>query len=181
MLSFCNFQSHIASQLIPSAIFAAVPRTPTNLAQTWPRRSPSPIAQAVGEAGNIGRVVVGDLSKRPPAELPQNQEEGNGENTQNENRTSPEVEEATYECVRDGNTFDKTTKYFRTSRGEDSSGAAREEVEGATGEGSSSKLRHLYHVLDHENGEIVEPVYSRVDKKRKSGSKQPDGEEKDEV
>ena len=160
-----------------------MPRTPTNLAQTWPRRSPSPIAQAVGEAGNVGRVVVGDLSKRPPAELPQSREEGNGENAQNGNRTrtTPEVEEATYECVPDGTTFDKTTKYFRASRGEDSFGAAREEVEGATGEGSSSQKQHLYHVLDHENGEIVEPIYSRVDKKRKSGSKQADDEERDEV
>jgi hypothetical protein len=73
-----NFQSHIASTLVPSAIFAAVPRTPSNLAQTWPRRTPSPIVQALGEAGNIGRVLIGDLSKRPPAELPVSQGERDG-------------------------------------------------------------------------------------------------------
>ena len=173
-------QSHIASTLVPSAIFAAVPRTPTNLSQTWPRRTPSPIAQALGEAGNIGRVLIGDLSKRPPAELPPNQGEGDARvPEQNDHEKRLEKEEVTYETVQDGERFDKTTKYFRMSKGEASS-AAREEVEGATaGENSS---QHFYHVLDHENGQVIEPVvYSRVDKRKKGASKQPADEEKDEV
>lgn len=176
------FQSRIASQLIPSAIFAAVPRTPTNLSQTWPRRTPSPIAHAVSEAGNVGRVVLGDFSngamaKRPPAELPSNPGDENSENADGER-----VYESTYECVREGESYDKTTKYFRMSRRESSSGAGREDlnVEGTTGNGRSAR-QPFYHILDHEKGEVVEPVYSRVDKKKKSGSKQADEKEKEEV
>lgn len=181
---FINFQSHIASTLVPSAIFAAVPRTPTNLAQTWPRRTPSPIVQALGEAGNIGRVLIGDLSKRPPAELPANQEEGDRNGPEHANGHDRderlENEEVGYESVQDGKPFDKTTKYFRMSQGESSS-APREEVEGATNEGDPSQ--HFYHILDHENGQVVEPVavYSRVDKRKKAASKQSADGDKDEV
>jgi len=185
MLLCFYFQSHIASQLIPSAIFAAVPRTPTNLAQTWPRRTPSPLAKAIGEAGNVGRVVLGDLSKRAPAELPQGEDdhENNTNNEDSREQLGSDIEEVGYESVHRGKSFDKTTKYFRMSRGENSSGAAKEEAERATGEGSSSeqKQEHFYHILDHENGQVDEPIYSRVDKKKKSGSKQPGDEEKDEV
>lgn len=190
---FCViFQSHIASTLVPSAIFAAVPRTPTNLSQTWPRRTPSPIAQALGEAGNVGRVLIGDFSKRPPAELPASDEAGEGDRSRTpaaehanerdrEERVGDdsEIEEVGYESVRDGKSFDKTTKYFRMSRGEDSS-AAREEVEGVTANEENSSQQHFYHILDHEHGQVIEPVYSRVDKRKKSASKQSP-EEKDEV
>lgn len=176
-----NLQSRIASTLVPSAIFAAVPRTPTNLTQTWPRRTPSPIAQALGEAGNIGRVLIGDLSKRPPAELPASQGEGDaGVREQNDRKERLENEDDVgYETVQDGKSFDKTTKYYRTSKGESSS-TAREEVEGASAEENSSQ--HFYHVLDHENGQVIEPVvYSRVDKRKKGASKQSADEDKDEV
>ena len=177
------FQTRIAAQLIPSAIFAAVPRTPTNLSKTWPRRSPSPIAQAIGEVGNVGRVPVGDISKRPPADLPPDQ--GDRKNTHDEERApdDSEIEEDDeYESVPRSQSFDKTTKYFRhMSREEDSSGgAARDEVKGATGEGSTSQ-QPFYHILDHEHDTVVEPVYSRVHKKRKSESKQPDDGFNDEV
>lgn len=130
--------------------------------------------------------MLGDLSKRPPAELPEGQGEGSRENSgiQNGHRTpvDSDLEEVGYESVRDGKSFDRATKYFRISKGENSSGPHREEVEGATGEGSSSQQQHFYHVVeDHENGQVVEPIYSRVDKKRKSTSKQPSYEEKDQV
>ena len=180
--SLCvNLQSRIASTLVPSAIFAAVPRTPTNLSQTWPRRTPSPIAQALGEAGNIGRVLIGDLSKRPPAELPASPGEGDASaSVPGQNNREERLEnEAAYETVQDGGSFDKTTKYFRMSKGESSS-AAREEVEGATAEENSSQ--HFYHILDHENGQVIEPVvYSRVDKRKKAASKQSADKDRDEV
>ena len=178
-----NLQSRIASTLVPSAIFAAVPRTPTNLAQTWPRRTPSPLAQALGEAGNIGRVLIGDLSKRPPAELPVSPGEGNANaSVPEQNNRAERLENegsGEYETVQDGGGFDKTTKYFRMSKGESSS-AAREEVEGATAEENSSQ--HFYHILDHENGQVIEPVvYSRVDKRKKGASKQSDDKDRHEV
>lgn len=179
-----NLQSRIASTLVPSAIFAAVPRTPTNLAQTWPRRTPSPIAQALGEAGNIGRVLIGDLSKRPPAELPASAREDDASASasfREQNDREERLEnEAAYETVQDGKSFDKTTKYFRMSKRESSS-AALEEVEGATAEENASQ--HFYHILDHENGQVIEPVvYARVDKRKKAASKQSvDVKDKDEV
>ena len=82
--------------------------------------------------------------------------------------------------MQDGKSFDKTTKYFRMSKDESSS-AAREEVEGATAEENSSQ--HFYHILDHENGQVIEPVvYARVDKRKKGASKQSaDIKDKDEV
>lgn len=120
------------------------------------------------------------MSKRPPAELPASQGEGDARVPERNDREERlESEEVAYETVQDGGSFDKTTKYFRASKGEGSS-AAREEVEGATAEENSSQ--HFYHVLDHENGQVIEPVvYSRVDKRKKGASKQPADEEKDEV
>ena len=126
--------------------------------------------------------MIGDLSKRPPAELPANQGQGDSAPEQHANGRDREEklgnEDVEYESVQDGKIFDKTTKYFRMSRAESSS-AAREEVEGATAEEDSSQ--HFYHVLDHEHGQVIEPVYSRVDKRKKGATKQPDDEEKDEV
>lgn len=121
--------------------------------------------------------MLGDLTKRPPAELPESQ----GDREDARDQVDSDIEEVGYESVRDAKSYDKTTKYFRMSRGENSSGAAREEVQGAAGEESSSQQQHFYHILDHENGQVIEPVYSRVDKKRKSGSQQPGDDEKDEV
>lgn len=120
------------------------------------------------------------MSKRPPAELPASQGEGDARVPERNDREERlESEEVAYETVQDGGSFDKTTKYFRASKGEGSS-AVREEVEGATAEENSSQ--HFYHVLDHENGQVIEPVvYSRVDKRKKGASKQPADEEKDEV
>ena len=120
------------------------------------------------------------MSKRPPAELPVSQEEGDASvPKQNDREERLETEEVGYETVQDGGRFDKTTKYFRASRGEGST-AAREEVEGATAEENPSQ--HFYHILDHENGQVIEPVvYARVDKRKKGASKQAADEEKDEV
>ena len=116
------------------------------------------------------------MSKRPPAELPASQGEGNaGVPEQNDREARLENEEVGYETVQHGESFDKTTKYFRTSKGESFS-AAREDVEGATAEENSSE--HFYHILDHENGQVIEPVvYSRVDKRKKQSA----AEDKDEV
>ncbi|XP_015761472.1 PREDICTED: zinc finger protein 853-like [Acropora digitifera] len=164
--------SHIASQLIPSAIFAAVPRTPTNLSQTWPLRTPSPIAQAIGEAGNIGRILTGDLSDRPATEVPRSQDGEEREDGRNERNTTErdlEFEEPGYESVHNKNNYDKRTRFSRMS------GSEGEEETGASGE------QNFYHVLDHESGRIVEPVvYARVDKKKKIAPEQPDHEERDE-
>lgn len=120
------------------------------------------------------------MSKRPPAELPVSQGERDGNvPEQNDREERLENEEVGYETVRDGESFDKTTKYFKMSTGESSS-AAREEVEGATAEENSSQ--HFYHILDHENGQVIEPVvYSRVDKRKKGASKQSADKDKDEV
>lgn len=153
------------------------------MSQTWPRRTPSPLAQAIGEAGNIGRVLIGDLSKRPPAELPPDQGATSADHEQaNERdrvRDDWEHEEVGYESVHDSKAFDKTTKYFRMS-GEGSS-FAKEEVDGATAGNEGNSSQHFYHVLDHENGQVVEPVYSRVDKRKKSASKQWANGDKEEV
>jgi len=121
------------------------------------------------------------LSRRPPAKLPASQGEGDGDvREQNDREERLENEDdVAYETVRDGKSFDKTTKYYRTSKGESSS-AAREEVEGASAEENSSQ--HFYHVLDHESDQVIEPVvYSRVDKRKKGASKQSADEDKDEV
>lgn len=160
--------------MIPSAIFAAVPRTPTNLSQTWPLRTPSPIAQAIGEAGNIGRILTGDLSDRPATEVPRSQDGERREDSRNELRNTTEkdleFEEPGYESVHNKNNYDKRTRFSRVS------GSEGEEETGASGE------QNLYHVLDHESGRIVEPVvYARVDKKKKIAPQQPDHEERDEV
>lgn len=126
--------------------------------------------------------MIGDLSKRPPAKLPAN--EGEGDRTVPEHANGHdreerlENEEVGYETVQDGTRFDKTTKYFRMSRGESSS-APKEEVEGAIAEGNPSQ--HFYHILDHENGQVIEPVYSRVDKRKKGASRQSADGDNDEV
>ena len=164
-----HFQARIASQLVPSAIFAAVPRTSTNLAQTWPKRAPSPIAQAISEAGNVGRIVLGDLSKRPPAEIPVEHREDNVNN----DRIESDREEAGYESVGNfgGTHFDKKTKYFSMTR----------EGQGAEGESPRDNSEHFYHILDHESGQIVESLYSQVDKKKKKAMKAVDDGEQEEV
>ena len=120
------------------------------------------------------------MSKRPPAELPASAGEGDASASVPENNREGRLgNEGEYETVRDGGSFDKTTKYFRMSKGESSS-AAGEEVEGATAEENSSQ--HFYHILDHENGQVIEPVvYSRVDKRKKSVSKQSADKDRDEV
>lgn len=115
------------------------------------------------------------MPRRPPAELPASQGEGDAGVLEQNDRD----DDVAYETVQDGNSFDKTTKYYRTSKGESSS-AVREEVEGASAEENSSQ--HFYHVLDHENGQVIDPVvYSRVDKRKKGASKQSADEDKDEV
>lgn len=159
--------------MIPSAVFAAVPRTPTNLSQTWPLRTPSPIAQAIGEAGNIGRILTGDLSDRPATEVLRSQDGEKREDSRNERDTTEkdlEFEEPGYESVKHINNYDKRTRFSRIS------GSEGEEETGASGE------QNFCHVLDHESAVIVEPVvYARVDKKKKIASQQPDHEERDEV
>lgn len=123
------------------------------------------------------------MSKRPPAELPAEEgdrsvpEHANG--NEREER-SQKYEDPEYESVPDRKSFDKTTKYFGMSSRGESSSAAREEVEGATAEENSAS-QHFYHVLDHEHGQIVEPVYSRVDKRKKGASKQSVDGDKEEV
>lgn len=155
---------------MPSAIFAAVPRTSSSLSQTWPRRSPSPLEQAIGEAGNVGRVLIGDLSKRPRAELPSVPGENGDERSASADRQGNEHDrdekvredwEDDYETVHDSKKFDKTTKYHRMTK--EGTLAVTEEMEGATAEN---------HVLDHDSGQVVQPVYSRVDKRKKSAAKQ---------
>ncbi|KAK3741159.1 hypothetical protein QZH41_011825 [Actinostola sp. cb2023] len=156
--------SHIGSHLFPSAIFAAAPRTASPLSSTWPRsaQSKSPIAQAVGGAGNIGWAFVGDLNRthstgevqgnpdpvhRPPADLPASAS------------STPPVEESTYEAVDVGENYDKTTKF------------ARESSSTKGGEGAAGPSSHMYHVLDESAEPKVEPVYAVVDKSKKKSSK----------
>ncbi|XP_022779639.1 uncharacterized protein LOC111321114 [Stylophora pistillata] len=179
--------SRIASTLVPSAIFAAVPRTSSGLSQTWPRRSPSPIAQAVGEAGNVGRVLIGDLSKRPPAELPPIPGKNGDERSTSADQQANEHDrderiredwEDDYESVHDSKKFDKTTKYLRMAK--EGTLALNAEMEGAIAEDGGDPSQHLYHVLDHDNGEIVEPEYSTVDKRKKSAAKQSADGDKEE-
>ena len=43
---------------MPTAIFAAVPRTTAQLSATLPTRSPSPLVQALGEVGVVGKAFV---------------------------------------------------------------------------------------------------------------------------
>ena len=115
------------------------------------------------------------------AELPASAGEGDASASvpEQNNREGRLENEGEYEAVRDGGSFDKTTKYFRMTKGASSS-AAGEEVEGATAEENSSQ--HFYHILDHESGQVIEPVvYSRVDKRKKSVSKQSADKDRDEV
>lgn len=173
---------------MPSAIFAAVPRTSSSLSQTWPRRSPSPLEQAIGEAGNVGRVLIGDLSKRPRAELPSVPGENGDERSASADRQGNEHDrdekvredwEDDYETVHGSKKFDKTTKFHKMTK--EGTLAVTEEMEGATAENGGEPSQHFYHVLDHDSGQVVQPVYSRVDKRKKSAAKQSVDGDKEEV
>ena len=59
--------------------------------------------------------------------------------------------------------------------------AVTEEMEGATAENGGEPSQHFYHVLDHDSGQVVQPVYSRVDKRKKSAAKQSVDGDKEEV
>ena len=173
---------------MPSAIFAAVPRTPTSLSQTWPKRAPSPIARAISEVGNVGRVAIGaGISERPPPSLPQ-EESGSGVSGR-DNVEEPEVlesfseEEGGYETVKTNReSFDKTTKYYRMQNdgllheGENGGAGRSDQERGNPEEGETSGQQggNFYNVLEHENSQVVDPTYSRVDKTRKSRPVSPE-------
>lgn len=167
------FQSHVASHLVPSAIFAAVPRSASSpLSSTWPRTSASsPVAQAVGEAGNVGFAFVGNVQRSSSqAELEGNRGEGTG-NVEGRPQAvlpstsaqQPGEEDPDYEAVevaRRSDSYDKTAKFYH----------ARND---AKTENESQELdEHLYDdvVEDWRDSPMVEPVYAKVDKTKKKKS-----------
>lgn len=167
------FQSHIASHLVPSAIFAAVPRSASSpLSSTWPRTSASsPVAQAVGEAGNVGFAFVGNVKRSSSqAELEGNRGEGTRDVERRPQAVLPSTsaqqpgeEDPDYEAVevaRRSDSYDKTTKFYH----------ARND---AKTENESQELdEHLYDdvVEDWRDSPMVEPVYAKVDKTKKKKS-----------
>lgn len=136
--------------MFPSAIFAAAS---PSLASTWPRRSASPIAKAVGEAGIVGQAFLGDMNRtysagssqlspvhRPPVDLP--------------SASGHQAEESAYESVDVGPPgYDKTSKFAKEM----------------DNNGNSS-----YHVIgeDKEKDDKPEPVYARVNKSKKKSARQ---------
>lgn len=181
--------------MVPSSIFAAVPRTPTSLSNSWPRasvRTPSPLALAVGEAGNIGRAVLGNFS-RPESRNEGDEEDDNetgvplaylttkvGDKTTNGDHSTSDEEGMGYEDpgyasveTKDGG-FDKATKFYRMSaqgrERQDSPKENRRETD-PNGEGTSgANGTAFYHVLEKHDP----PIYAEVDKSKKtSKSKKP--------
>ena len=172
-----------------------MPRTPTSLSQSWPRagvRTPSPLALAVGEAGNIGRVVLGNFS-RPASRTEENEDGANETGTpvpylttnvgdrrrkargltnghsngdQGEGGEGIEYEEPGYEAVktRDGE-YDKATIFHHISaEGRPRLDSPKVSRSGETrGENEGTSGDRFYHVLDKPEA----PIYAKVDKSKK--------------
>ncbi|XP_031570331.1 trichohyalin-like [Actinia tenebrosa] len=174
--------SHIASQLVPSAIFAAVPRSASApLSSTWPRSSASsPVARAVGEAGNVGFAFVGNINRSSSqAELERNQGEitGNLEGPHvvlpSTSQRQPGEDDPTYEAVEVAGTsrsdgYDKTTKFYHMRNDAKTENESHEVAKTGNGQNGDD---HVYDdvVEDWQNDNSVgEPVYAKVDKTKKT-------------
>lgn len=172
------FQSHIASHLVPSAIFAAVPRSASSpLSSTWPRTSASsPVAQAVGEAGNVGFAFVGNVKRSSSqAELEGNRGEGTRDVERRPQAVLPSTsaqqpgeEDPDYEAVevaRRSDSYDKTAKFYHARNDANES----QELEK---NGNGDEDEHLYDdvVEDWRDSPMEEPVYAKVDKTKKKKS-----------
>ena len=158
-------------------------------------RTPSPLALAVGEAGNLGRAVLGNFSR--PGSRTEGREQDEDERgvpiaylttnvdqrsqhsdhpTDVNNEEETEYEEPGYAFVetKDGD-FDKATKFYGMSaQAREKLDSPRENIEESAGTSGTTGDK-FYHVLDNSEA----PIYAQVDKNK--SSKQQKSLERDHV